>query len=239
MFPVNLQPDSSAFYDALSEKYIEVFLDKKKYHDAVDNLVRGNEDYSSWLNVLDVGSGDGKRIISLFPNQKCNLHSVENSGAMVTLLRKSSRIKRVIHRDFCSLDSQDFGIRYDVILMQWNVLGHLTNISRAFKLASQTVKVGGHFIFDFNNPLNYKHYGTLSVLRNLLKLNLPLSKGSLKFKISLGNSFTETNFYSVGHICKLLEFNGFKLSKIVYLDYVTGTVESRFRGQAFIDAIKL
>lgn len=158
---------------------------------------------------------------------------------MVGLLRKSSRVTRVIHRDFCSLDSRDFGIRYDVILMQWNVLGHLTNISEAFKLASQTVKVGDHFIFDFNNPLNYKHYGILSMLRNLLKLNLPLSKGSLKFKISHGDSFTETNFYSVGHISKLLAFNGFKLNKIVYLDYITGTVESRYRGQAFIDAIKI
>jgi len=239
VFPIKLQSDSSAFYDALSEEYIKVFLKKKKYHDAVDNLIRGNEDYSSWLNVLDIGSGDGRRIISLFPNQKCKLHSVENSGAMVALLRKSSRITRVIHRDFCSLDSRDFSIRYDVILMQWNVLGHLTNISEAFSLASQTVKVGGHFIFDFNNPLNYKHYGMSSMLRNLLKLNLPLSKGSLKFKISHGNSFTETNFYSVRHISKLLEFNGFKLNKIVYLDYITGTFESRYRGQAFIDAIKI
>ena len=239
MFPVNLQPDSSAFYDAMSENYIDVFLDKKKYHDAVDNLVRSNEDYSLWLNVLDVGSGDGRRIISLFPNQKCKLHSVENSGAMAALLRKSSRITKVIHHDFCSLDSRDFGIRYDVILMQWNVLGHLANISKAFKLASQTVKVGGHFIFDCNNPLNYKHYGIFNMARNLLKLNLPLSKGSLKFKIAHGNSITETRFYSVGHISKLLEFNGFKVNKIVYLDYITGTVESRYRGQAFIDAVKL
>lgn len=239
MFPINLQSDSSAFYDALSEKYSEVFLDKKKYHDAVDDLVRGNEDYESWLNVLDVGSGDGRRIISLFPNQKCKLHSIENSGAMVDLLRKSPRITKVIHRDFCGLHSRDFDIRYDIILMQWNVLGHLTNISEAFKLASQTLKVGGHFIFDFNNPLNYKHYGILSMLRNFLKLNIPLPNGSLKFKISHGNSFTETNFYSVGYISKLLEFNGFKINKIVYLDYITGTVESRYRGQAFIDAIKL
>jgi len=239
MFPVNSQPDSSAFYDALSAEYIRVFSEKKKYHDAVDNLIRGNEDYASWLNILDIGSGDGRRIISLFPNQKCKLHSVENSGAMVALLRKSSRITSVIHRDFCSLDSRDFGIRYDVILMQWNVLGHLTNISEAFKLVSQTVKVGGHFIFDFNNPLNYKHYGILNMLRNLLKLNLPLSKSSLKFKISHGNSFTETSFYSVSHISKLLEFYGFKIDEIVYLNYITGTVESRYRGQAFIDAIKL
>jgi SAM-dependent methyltransferase len=234
-----MQPDSSAFYDALAAEYNEIYFEKKKYHDAVDSLIRENKDYFSWSNILDIGSGDGKRIVNLFPNQKSNLHSVENSHEMVSLLRKSTRINRVIHNDFCSLEYKDLGLHFDVILMQWNVLGHLTNIFEAFKLASQSLRPGGHFIFDFNNATNYKQYGISSALRNFLKLHLYTSKGNLKFKISHGDSSTETNFYSLGYVVKLLEVNGFKLNDIAFLNYRTGEVEKRLGGQIFIDAIKV
>ena len=234
-----MNSDSSAFYDSLASEYNKVFLKKKKYHDAVDALIRSNEDYSLWSRILDVGSGNGKRIVGLFPNNKCILHSVENSSEMVALLRKLPEIKLVIQGDFCTLDRKDFGNLYDVVLMQWNVIGHLSNLNEAIKLTSRMLKVGGHFIFDFNNPLNFKQYGILNSFRNSLNLFLASPKGSLRFKISHENSFTETNFYRVSYIFKLLEKNSLRINRIVYLNYTNGAVENSFGGQVFVDAIRI
>jgi len=234
-----MKADPSSFYDSLASEYNKVFFTRKKYHDAVDNLIRSNSDYSSWSHILDVGSGNGKRVIGLFLHRQFILHCVESSSEMVALLRKSKEIELVIQSDFCTLDYKDFGNPYDLVLMQWNVIGHLSNISDAFKLVSQTVKIGGHFIFDFNNPLNYKQYGVLNSLRNSLKFILSKTDGHLKFKISHENSYTETYFYKVSYISKLLDKNGFRLNKIVYLNYSTGEAENRLGGQVFIDAIRI
>ena len=239
MFSINNKFDSSSYYDSLAKDYQGVYSQKKSYHDAIDELILKNKDYSSWKIVLDVGSGDGKRIIRLFPNDNCTLHSVENSSEMVKLLKHSSRIKRVINKDFCTLGPSDFDTEFDAVFMQWNVLGHLTNISDAFKLISHAVRVNGHFIFDFNNPFNYKHYGSVNVVKNFLRLNFSKTNRSLKFKIKHGESITETKFYSVTEVSRLLRIHGFKIISLVYLDYETGEFESRNRGQVFIDAIKI
>jgi SAM-dependent methyltransferase len=234
-----MKSDPSSFYDSLASEYNKVFSARQKYHDAVDSLILNSKDYSSWSQILDVGSGNGKRLTRLFLHKQCVLHCVESSSEMVALLKKSREIELVIQSDFCTLDHKKFENPYDLVLMQWNVIGHLSNISDAFKLVSQTVKVGGHFIFDFNNPLNYKQYGFLNALRNSLKFLFSNSEGNLKFKISHEDSYTETYFYKISYIYKLLDKNGFRLNKLVYLNYTTGEAENRFGGQVFIDAIRI
>ena len=135
MCALKVGPDSSGYYDALAPVYGQIFSTKMQFHSAIDDRIRQNSDFSSWLNVLDVGSGDGKRIIDLFQNSDCKLHSVENSIVMANILRAEPRISKVIQADFSLLDYDDFKVDYDLVLMQWNVLGHISNVPNAFNLA--------------------------------------------------------------------------------------------------------
>ena len=238
MCAVKIGPDSSGYYDALAPVYGQIFSTKMQFHSAIDDRIRQNSDFSRWLNVLDVGSGDGKRIIDLFQNSDCTLHSVENSVVMANILRAQPRISKVIQADFSLLEYDDFKVNYDLVLMQWNVLGHISNVPNAFKLAYKLVGKGGHFVFDFNNPLNIKHYGFRNVFINFLKMNFSPSKRFLKFKIDHDGAETETHFYKVSYIVKLLEQSGFRIAEIKYFDYASGEIQGPYKGQIYVDAIK-
>lgn len=228
--------DSKEYYNSLAGKYEDIFKQRIQYHAAIDNCIKSNKNYFFWKNVLDIGSGKGKRITELFRGHDARLTCVENSSEMAKELRNQVRISAVLEEDFCRLNPAAFKDQFDLVLLQWNVIGHLADIDAAIKIVSSVVRPGGNLIFDFNNPYNINQYGLRSVGNNFLHFARSKGRNNLSFPIIHKESKTKTKFFRPRYIRTLLSSHGFKIDKVSYLNYRTGKASNFLSGQILIEA---
>jgi SAM-dependent methyltransferase len=186
---------------------------------------------------LDIGSGDGKRITGIFKG-KSRITAVDESPSMCKILRENKYIEKVVESSVESLDSHTFNKKFDLVTMQWNVLGHLPTHNSIFRFFNTVLKPGGALIFDVNNPLNFRSYGFRSVLENVMFFYVyPREKRKL-FLLSHANYHTQVSFSPVSYYLKLLKHFGFVDTKLKYFDYDDGLPAGPFTGQITFDSIK-
>ncbi|CAN2169561.1 hypothetical protein MCEMRE185_00024 [Candidatus Nanopelagicaceae bacterium] len=137
------------------------------------------------------------------------------------------------------MSNESFNAPFDVVLLQWNVLGHLLDVASAFEIISTISRTGSYLIFDLNNPFNVNQYGLKNVTRNFLSFARNGQKNELSFQIMHNDSSTETKFFRLKYITKLLQSNGFRVEKLNYFDYNSGKPTNFLRGQTFIEAVKI
>jgi hypothetical protein len=154
-------------------------------------------------------------------------------------LKQNSRISEVFEEDFCQISPEDFKNTFDIVLLQWNVIGHLANLSKAIDLISKVTESGSTVILDFNNPCNMRQYGFKNVIRNLIYFAKRPNKNELSFTISHKGNTTDTKFFRPGYVRNLLRMNGFDLETLNYIDYTTGKPASILTGQIYIEAVRI
>ena len=228
---------SKTFYNKVAEKYSTISSKRKEYNNAVDNYIKSHKCFGNFKNVLDVGSGSGKRIAKLFPIST-TITALEESNEMCKSIRKNKRIKHVIESDLERIMFNDFEDKFDLITMQWNVLGHVQDLISLFKLCFEILNHGGTLIFDVNNPLNIRHYGIRSFVLNWLFFYVYPRRQRRVFNWELDNLSTPVSFSPAGFYTKLLSVAGFIDIKITYLDYDTGSYARSTSGQILIEASK-
>ena len=229
--------ESNLFYDGIAQRYSDIFLERCKYNNAIDNYITSHDNFDSFLNVLDVGSGGGERIANLFP-ESANITAVEESKEMCRTLRRNRRIQRVIESDSEELRVDDFADSYDLITMQWNVMGHVKNPVLLLRLLYEVLNSPGHLIFDVNNPLNIRQYGIKSFLSNYAYFFLFPREKRRTFNWTLDELRTSVSFSPTRVYIKWLKSVGFKEIKVRYFDYETGRGVALFAGQILIEARK-
>lgn len=229
--------ESKTFYNKVAEKYSTISSKRKAYNYAVDNYIKSHKYFGKFKNVLDVGSGSGERIAKLFPIST-TITALEESNEMCKLIRKNKKIKYVIESDLKRLKLNDFEDKFDLITMQWNVLGHVQDPIPLVKLCFEILNHGGTLIFDVNNPLNLRHYGIRQFLLNWLFFSVYPRRQRRIFNLELDNLSTPVNFSPASFYTKLLSEAGFIDTKITYLDYDTGSYARSTSGQILIEASK-
>jgi SAM-dependent methyltransferase len=228
---------SNLFYDGIAQRYSDISLERCKYNNAIDNYITSHDNYYSFLNVLDVGSGEGERIAKLFPGS-AKITAVEESKEMCRTLRRNRKIQRVIESDSEELRVADFADNYDLITMQWNVMGHVKNPVLLLRLLYEVLDSSGLLIFDVNNPLNVSQYGIKSFLSNYAYFFLFPREKRRTFNWTLGELSTSVSFSPTRVYIKWLKSVGFKDIKVRYFDYETGDSVAPFAGQILIEARK-
>ncbi|MEI6553138.1 MAG: class I SAM-dependent methyltransferase [bacterium] len=234
---------SDVFYTQFAQTYAQYAFGKKDYITAVNRFIC--KESISPSNILDVGSGDGKRAKTIADAIGVkNITLVDNSEGMV-LLSKKITDATVIYADITRRDF-DFKKKYDLVLCLWNVFGHIATENEriiAMKNLGNLLSDGGVLFIDVNNRYNSTHYGKFSVFRNLLK-DLFLSKDKtgnfdLSFKADTGNITTKVHIFNPKEIEYLIKSAGLTVEKRIILNYKTGTVEENFwKGQLVYKIIK-
>ncbi len=228
---------SSEFYDRFALEFDSYAKSKQNYLDAIDRLVIHN--VPKGIRVLDIGSGTGKRILKISKSiQPSELVCFDNSPKMVEMLNASGLSANCvdISEDIKSFKQKQF----DLVLCMWNVLGHVprSKQAKAFKNISKLLTDGGKLIFDVNNRHNIKAYGLIRVLRNFFLGTFGLIKGD--YPLQLNGNTTSVHIFSEREIRKLLYDVGFKINKIVYVNYASGEIEkSQWSGQLLVIAEKV
>jgi SAM-dependent methyltransferase len=162
--------NSRNYYDSIAKSYRQVSATRKKYLDHVDRLVYKSIANDESKTLLDIGSGDGKRIFDLTDKLNIDVWVMENSPEMCALLSKKTGKSHVINADISQLSA--FSQTFDVITSLWNVFGHIEEIELAFSDIKNRLNLGGKFIFDVNNPFNIAEYGVISTIRNWRKIHI-------------------------------------------------------------------
>jgi len=230
--------ETIAAYDEISSHYEDYSLTKKSYLEAIDQLVIDR--VSSDDSILDVGSGDGRRLAKI--SKECGVESpvaIEPSGKMAALCREKDI---EVHNVLAGKILDQLGERkFSRILALWNVFGHIPSHSERLKVFQDLKKMllpGGKIIFDLNNRHNAAAYGSARVLGrrliDLIRFDEKRGDASYNWDIS-GKSFA-----SMGHlfvpfeVSSLLKRSGLEVEEVCSVNYATGCIsKSLTKGQLF------
>lgn len=232
------QSNTLAAYDAIAPLYAEYSEKYIRYLESVDTLMA--ERMPECARLLDVGSGDGRRLKKLMDiSLPALVIAVEPSSEMTALCENSTGI--TVHT-LCadaldSIPEKDF----TVITAMWNVFGHMQdNAARIEALKQMQNKLAGDGIImlDVNNRHNQRAYGKWNVMKRRIidALAFDETRGDAYYDWKIG----EKSFPSSGHLFTPAEMNilfkesGLRVKECLSVNYHTGeTSFSQLNGQLF------
>ena len=231
------------YYDLIAYRYDEISFKRKNYLSVVEDLVAKKISKLRPEYILDVGSGDGKRLSRILDKAKKNNSIVNLKG--VTALEPSINMFNEIIKQNLTIDSYNLSLEnfktdqnYDLILCLWNVIGHVESIEDFLIKISSLLSPKGMVIIDFNNKFNINHYGIQNVVLNLFS-HLGIGNKNRKLGYFGLNSNSTVKIWSKSEFIKVAK-RYFKLCEVKYLNYDTGKIEKNFfNGQIFVCLKKL
>jgi 2-polyprenyl-3-methyl-5-hydroxy-6-metoxy-1,4-benzoquinol methylase len=227
---------SSDIYDALAPHYREYAEKKSAYLSAVDQFIV-NHARSRPSSMLDVGSGDGVRAMSLA--RQFGISSVVLSDYSAEM---TARCRTLGPSDVWQIAAQDLpetDLRFDIITCLWNVLGHLPDrFSRIKALTRMKALLSprGVIFFDVNNRHNATAYGRVKILGRIIidTMQHDDRRGDARFDWKIGDRV----FPAMGHLFTPAEIetiireSGLQVRERIAVDYTSGAVSrSPLRGQ--------
>ena len=222
---------SHTYYDALATDYAAVSKVKEKYLESIDNNLVIALDRKKPSTLLDIGSGDGRRIHKLTCDREIDVWVLENSSAMTKFLAEYFPHSRIVNTDV--LEIFRLSKSFDMITALWNVFGHISDIEKVLAQVKSKLNADGLFVFDVNNPYNVNQYGLLSVIKNWWNLNV--RKRDLSFNLIRDEVETEVYFRSQRAYRLMLQRAGFSNVCVSYINYSSGKKTKRFSGQIYFE----
>jgi len=237
---VDVQHLTNQAYTCLANDYPSICSDRQQYIEAIDNLVYP---LLTGRKVLDVGSGDGKRIQRLV-ELACpeSVLCVEPSEGMFALLTANSSLPALMQS--AQTFNPELSNKFDVVTCLWNVLGHIPYAElKATLVHLNTYLVSsGVLIFDVNNRHNIQYGRLVSLYRRILdQFFFYPSRGDVCFAKSAGAISTTLYGHLFTHkeVVSLLESTGFRVLRHCTVNYSNGLVSSSLHhGQHFFVALK-
>lgn len=227
----NKSLSSRQYYDSIAGEYAFLRHQRRLYLDKVDSIII-NDFYKRSKRILDVGAGDGSRGIRIFKNLKADMIClVEESNEMI---KDVGNLEGV---DIYSGPIQDFHGQtdFDLILCLWNVLGHVNTMQdrvSVLTLMKDLLSPNGTIVIDFNNRYNYKHYGIISVLRNIIKSLFVREAGWFNLKNNDGTVHGKVYIHNYSEIIKIVAQSGLRVESLRIIDYSNGRIRyNLFQGQ--------
>jgi 2-polyprenyl-3-methyl-5-hydroxy-6-metoxy-1,4-benzoquinol methylase len=221
---------STVFYDSLAPYFREYADRRRAYLDAVDALVaegiRGR-------TLLDVGSGDGVRILAIARRTGIeHLTLSEPSGEMRRRCVEADLVPGARVLDVRAEDLDRLDERFDSVTCLWNVLGHVDSRDarvRSLRAMAGRLSPGGTLQFDVNNRHNVRAYGWRSAFQ---------SNGDRTVEIVVGGATVRGRGYlfARAEVDAMLAEAGLRVIRRVSVDYKTGQIRAtRYEGQLFYE----
>jgi 2-polyprenyl-3-methyl-5-hydroxy-6-metoxy-1,4-benzoquinol methylase len=228
---------SNEFYDSIVSHYNTLSFRRLAYLEAVDSLLvctTASHNINSWL---DVGTGNGTRLSSLLGSiHATSVVCIEPSIRMAQSAEGILPPNASIHITDFDTFSASTSTKYDLITALWNVVGHYGRPVKFIRTAFQLLAPGGHLFIDVNNRHNFRQYGFLNVIRNLLS-ELPIIRSSssnfFEHRYKIHGKDINTNVYisSPAELHFAASCLAASHTQLSFLNYETGGKATRFTGQ--------
>jgi 2-polyprenyl-3-methyl-5-hydroxy-6-metoxy-1,4-benzoquinol methylase len=218
-------------YDKLAPYYRDYVQKKTKYLLTIDRLIIQNLSGNP-QSLLDVGSGDGTRGITLA--KKLRIKKVYLCDPSAEMIKKCRQLKptRAIQSGAENLAIND---KFDTTLCLWNVLGHIKTRKRriaALKNMKNCLEPGGKLFLDIQNRHNANAYGGLKTLgRLILDTFFPNDqRGNTHFiwKIKNQQFPGRGHLFTAEEIQGIIRESGLKIKKRYIVNYESGKIEKFF-----------
>ena len=225
------------YYDFIAPRYRDVALARSQYLDAVDQVVVKALARKPVSHILDVGAGDGIRLLNLMPAipETARVTALEPSSEMYAAL--VTNLPGVTLRQ-ATLEGAGFDRDFSHVLALWNVVGHASSLTRFLRAAYEALTPGGLLVFDFNSRNNLRVYGWRRVLANVTWTLCRWRKHEGRnFPLAGGASTDYVTLYSLGEVRNALSFVGLRVVDVAFRDYDTGQPRrSAWSGQVVVTA---
>lgn len=227
---------TSVMYDSLAKHYRSYSEKRNAYLMAVDRFVLSALPNKA-KRLLDVGAADGirgmriARTAQISETVLCDsshemIGRCEAQGASSVLLVKAEELPT-------------FAAKFDVVLMLWNVLGHLDSREKrveALRRIAHNMNETSVFFLDVNNRHNGPAYGWNKVLFRVLidAIRPDEARGDVSFTWEVDGKMIpgKGHLFTLAEVRSLLDEAGLKIRDAVFIDYKTGAVtRNRLRGQ--------
>lgn len=223
--------NSKQYYDSIAEEYAFIKKQKRSYLDKVDSIII-NDFFQRSKKVLDVGAGDGLRGVKIFKQIEAKtICLVEESGEMIKNIGSLEGVEVFVGsiRNFpCQQD-------FDLILCLWNVLGHINNFQERVQiltLMKNCLSKNGVIAIDFNNRFNYKNYGVMNVIRNIIMSFFGKETGWFELKNHNNDIISRVYIHNYFEIKKIISQSGLRVKDLKVINYDDGTIHDNiFQGQ--------
>jgi 2-polyprenyl-3-methyl-5-hydroxy-6-metoxy-1,4-benzoquinol methylase len=224
----------------MASSYSKVVESRIDYLAAVDRFVTAFLGRERPSRVIDIGTGDGRRISNLSKavatqGLQVQFEGVEPSVGMRELAITSAPFAR-IYNSVDEIDSSVDG-KFDGATMLWNVLGHAAPGSLLPRVAGH-LQEGAFLLLDINLRYNVRTYGLPRVLNNFVRdlLSRQLSEARL-FTASFEGVTCPVWLHNTKSLHRELWNSGFQIEDIVFLDYKSGEERrSQLGGQGLVTA---
>lgn len=232
--------NAAELYDIMAPDYRDYAAKRSAYIDAVDGFVR------AWMlpsarRMLDVGSGDGVRAMTLAA--ACGIETVVLSDVSTEMVQRCRTLgaAAVWHAPAQALPDESAG--FDAITCLWNVLGHVSTRSdrvAALRRMRALLAPGGRLFVDVQNRHNAAAYGRWRVCgRVVVDMLWPDERrGDTSFDWHVGGRAVRGHghLFTPAEIGGLLHEAEFHVVARCAIDYATGRKsDSPFLGQlAFV-----
>ena len=232
------EPNIIGAYDEIAPFYESYSSKRQQYLDAIDGLVI--EQLSAGSRLLDIGSGDGRRLAKI--KEKIDLSdivAIEPSAEMAKICAANAGVK-VCQELGENLGELDIGC-FDVATALWNIFGHITNSTarkQTLRNIHDKLKPGAKLMLDVNNRHNALAYGRVRVLLRIFidSLNFKEARGDAHYEWKIGDKVFQASghLFTPAEIEKLFSETGFSVLRRCSVNYSTGEISySVYRGQLF------
>jgi SAM-dependent methyltransferase len=235
--------DSAEYYRQISSDYTSVSKLRGTYNQSINGLIKPLVDQILSRNGrwLDVGSGDGKRILDLCGGSKPDLTSVEPVMEFVAQIKKNLPFANIFHGTLGEFRNsvRSKGHKFELISCLWNVVGHTSDPKSFFLDLADLLSNEGTLVLDVNNRLNVSQYGFKNVARNIWRAVLGDDWTRFLFPTPspTGSSTTLTLLSSPGEIETFLKEADLVVQRRFFVSYRDGKVYSSgwWKGQMYIE----
>ena len=230
-------------YDKLASSYKNISESKKDYLQAINTLIIP---YLNNKEVLDLGSGDGERIVSIYNETDIKrLTCLEPSNEMFKILSKYTFLEAI--KKSAQVNIKELENKFDVVTALWNVFGHINSIENLEKSLTNIrgyLREEGRLIIDVNNRVNANSYGTLVAIYRLIidAFYFRRKRGDVRTKWNINGEevIGYGHIFSPYEIKSLLKSFGFKIEDVIFVNYNNGNLSTNmFNGQMFIVSKKV
>lgn len=224
---------STVFYSAMADAYGEVSRRRERYLRAIDARVNSFISTLGSTTILDVGTGDGRRLCELLSRSsrgatRLVADGVEPSPGMRRLAVQAPCLRKI----YSSIREVESSPGYGAALLLWNVLGHaepgdlLPHIYRV-------LEPNGYVVLDVNMRYNFRQYGARSVTQNLAKdVIRRRGKAAIVFEAAFRGESCPVWLHTARSLRHELLVAGFVLEHSAFFDYESGQQRrSQFSGQ--------
>ena len=209
----------------------DVIYSKKNYKAEVNLISQIIKKYlSSKVNILDIGCGTGEHTLELL-KKHYKVTGVDISNEMLKIAKKKLLLNKLFSNNLYNLNAykvNKLNIKFDVVLLMFNVIGYLENIQFFFQNLKDCLKPNALIFFDYwsekavrKNPpkttqknfscnrLKVKKVSKGKIIKNKVKVDLNLNI----MKNNQTKTFDETHnvsFYDIRSLVKTIEKFGYK-----------------------------